>query len=111
MPADDDMPRFSDGQLLQLRRDFDNHVEEEETRWRQLTTAVEDNTKMVTRIAEAVEKQAESTAGIVQVHNDVLAAMRLGAGLRKLLTHVASLGAVGAAIAASAVYVIDKLNS
>lgn len=102
------MPRFSDGQLLELRKDFDHHLVEEELRWSHLADMVEKNTQATERIAEAVERQAESTAGVVQLYTDFRGAAHIGVGLQKFLAWLIALGTFGAAVAAAITYVLDK---
>lgn len=114
MPSDD-MPRFSDEQLVELCEDFEQHKADfeehkalQERRWEQLAAMVEKNTTATERIAEAVEKQAESTAGVVELYRDFQGAARVGVGLRKFIAWVAALGTAGAAVAAAVLYVLDK---
>lgn len=110
MPEHHDMPRFSDQQLTELRVDFDQHKDEQERRWGQLAAMVEENTEAVKRIADAVECQAESTAGIVQLYQDLQGAARIGVGLRKFMTWLVGLGSAGIAIAAAISYVLKKFG-
>lgn len=106
--GNNEMPRFSDEQLIELRQDFEQHKEEQEHRWEQLAEMVEQNTRATERIAEAVEKQAESTAGVVQLYTDFRGAARIGVGLQKFLAWLIALGTFGAAVAAAITYIIDK---
>ena len=106
----DDMPRFSDEQLVELCEDFEQHKALQEHRWEQLAAMVGENTAATERIAEAVEKQAESTAGVVQLYRDFQGAARVGMGLRRFLVWVAALGTAGAAVAATILYVLDKIT-
>ena len=113
--------RFSDRELLRLRADFTEHaarfdshvirydehmiefrrhVVEEERKWGQLATMVHENTQATERIAEAIEKQAASTEGVVQLYRDAQGTIRTGRGVTRFTLWLASLGAVGAAVAA-----------
>lgn len=117
MPIDNNMPRFSDAQLSELCKDFEQHKEdfeqhkiEQDHRWDQLALMVENNTKATGRIADAVEKQAENTAGIVQLYQDLQGAARLGEGLKKFLAWLITVGTASAVVAASITYVLDYLQ-
>lgn len=118
MPNDDDMARFSDLQLTDLRTafelhkdDFKQHKAEQDERWSQLAGVVESNTAAVQQIAEAVSKQAESTAGIVQIYHDLQGAARIGGGVRRFLIWLGSLGAGGIAVAAALTYILDYFTA
>lgn len=118
MPSEDTMPRFSDAQLAELCEDFEQHKEdfelhkiEQDHRWDQLALMVESNTEATSRIADAVEKQAESTAGIVQLYKDLQGAARVGVGLKKFLAWLVALGTAGAAIAAAITYVLNSFTA
>jgi len=104
------MTRFSDEQLTELRQDFEQHKEEQERRWGELAEMVKKNTMATERIAEAVEKQAESTAGLVQLYTDFKGAARIGAGVQKFLIKLAATGSAGVAVGAGIAYLIDKLS-
>lgn len=98
----DDMPRFSDEQLIQLRNEFEEHKEEQERcwerqeeRWEQLAVMVEQNTQTTRELAESVCKIADSTAGVVRVYDDVQSAARVGGALQRFLVWLGKWGAIG----------------
>jgi methyl-accepting chemotaxis protein len=107
----DEMARFSDGQLMQLRQDLDAHIEEYRREMREIAKMVEQNTRATERIAEAVEKQAESTAGIIEVWNNTQGTIAISRGLGKFLAWLSGLGAALAVAAGAITYVIDKFRS
>jgi hypothetical protein len=98
----DDMPRFSDSELIQLRQEFEEHKEEQERcwerqeeRWEQLAVMVEQNTQTTRELAESVCKIADSTAGVVRVYDDVQSAARIGGALQRFLLWLGKWGAIG----------------
>ena len=116
-PAHDDMPRFSDAELVALRKEFEEHRDVQERnnarqdrRWEQLASMVEQNTEATQAVARSVESIARSTEGVVQLYRDFQGAARVGIGVRKLLAWLIALGTGGAAIAAAILYVLDKLG-
>lgn len=99
--------RFADSELIQLRKDFEQHEREQETSLGLLADMVRENTKAVDRIAEAVKEQTESTAGVVQLYNDIKGSARVGMGVQKFIAWLASLGVIGAALGAAVLYLLD----
>lgn len=99
MPEQDDQMRFSDGELRQLRREFEEHRELQDERWEQLALMVEANTQTTREIAESVRSVAESTAGVVKLYEDVGAAARVGAALQRFILWIAKWGTLGAGAA------------
>lgn len=99
MPEQDDEMRFSDGELRQLRREFEEHRELQDERWEQLALMVEANTQTTREIAESVRSVAESTAGVVKLYEDVGAAARVGAAVQRFVLWVAKWGTLGAGTA------------
>lgn len=102
----DDMARFSDEQLVQLREEFEQHKEEQaqcweqqEQRWEQLAIMVEQNTQTTRELAESVRVVAESTAGIVRIYEDVNAAARVGGALQRFILWIAKWGTIGTGLA------------
>lgn len=96
---DDDMARFSDAELIELRREFEEHREEQEEKWEQMALMVEANTQTTREIAESVKTVAESTAGVVKLYEDVHAAARVGAAVQRFIVWVAKWGTLGAGMA------------
>jgi hypothetical protein len=116
-PAHDDMPRFSDAELVALREEFEEHRDvqvrnnaRQDRRWEQLASMVEQNTEATQAVARSVESIARSTEGVVQLYRDFQGAARVGIGVRKLLAWLIALGTGGAAIAAAIMYFLDKLG-
>ena len=108
-----DMPRFSDEQLIQLREEFEQHKEEQnecwerqERRWEQLAIMVEENTQTTRELAESVCKIADSTAGVVRIYDDVQGAARVGAALQRFIVWVAKWGTIGAGLAVGMSWVV-----
>lgn len=99
MPEQDDEMRFSDGELRQLRREFEEHRELQDERWEQLALMVEANTQTTREIAESVKSVADSTAGVVKLYEDVGAAARVGAAVQRFVLWVAKWGTIGAGVA------------
>lgn len=104
MPGDNEAPRFSDAELVQLRKDFDEHKKEQYRKWSDLAETVEQNTKATERLAESVE-------GVVRLYADIQSTVRVGTGVQRFLTWLLKLGAAGAAIAAGLLYVLNKFGA
>lgn len=106
MPEQEDDMRFSDGELRQLRQEFEEHRELQDERWEQMAMMVEANTQTTREIAESVKSVAESTAGVVRLYEDVHAAARIGAGVQRFIMWVAKWGTVGAGLAVGMSWVV-----
>lgn len=106
MPEQDEEMRFSDGELRQLRREFEEHRELQDERWEQLALMVEANTQTTREIAESVRSVAESTAGVVKLYEDVGAAARVGAAVQRFVLWVAKWGTLGAGVAVGMSWVV-----
>lgn len=117
MPDANGMPRFSDVQLYELSKDFQHHKEAfeehkaaQDAKFDRLAGMVEENTEATRRIAEAVEKQVASTAGVVRLYEELQAG---GRWVRRLKTFVAWLSGVGVAgsfVAVCITYIAEKLG-
>ena len=94
-----------------LRDEFEMYKLEQNQRFERIEHVIESNTVAVERLANAVEAQANSTAGIVQLYSDLQGAARLGNGLQRFMGRLAALGTAGAALAAAVLYVIDKFST
>lgn len=97
MAGGDDM-RFSDEQLQQLRTDFDDHVEKEEAMWAKLITHQDANAKAIKELTAAIRAQTDATAPIVQMHNDLMGAARLGHKVTDLVVWLIKAGGVLAGV-------------
>ena len=84
--------RADDDSLEQLRADFEEHRKENQQAMRDLIAATQANT-------EAVQKIAESTAGVVQLYADIQGAARVGIALQNFTIWLAKWGVVGASAA------------
>jgi hypothetical protein len=88
----DQQVRFSDGELIELRQEFRDHVsrfdkheereERQDQRWESRLVLVEE---AVTRNTEAMTDLTEATAGVVQAHNDAMATLRFLNGVQKVV--------------------------
>lgn len=104
-PENDDM-RFSDGELVRLREEFElhqerfeQHQEVQEARWEQLAIMVEQNTQTTRDIAESVKSVADSTAGVVKIYEDMQGAARVGGAVQKFILWLAKWGTIGGGMA------------
>lgn len=97
--------RFSDGQLIQLNSEFEQHKKKQE----ELCVQIEELTTMLHSVAQSVEEQAHSTHDIVQLFNDLKSVTRLGGKLQDFFTSLAAMGGIAAAVAAGVVYILEKL--
>lgn len=96
---DDDMARFSDRELVELRKEFEEHRELQEEKWEQLAIMVEQNIQTTREMAESVKAIADSTAGVVRLYEDVHAAARVGSALQRFIVWVAKWGTLGTGLA------------
>lgn len=99
MAEQDGEMRFSDTELVELRREFEEHRELQEQRWEQVAMMVEQNTQTTRELAEAVKSVADSTAGVVKLYDDVGAAARVGAAVQRFVVWLAKWGTLGAGMA------------
>lgn len=102
--------RFSDKELVQLRKDLMNHKLLQEERYDQqqeqlgsILNAVESNTKSVSDLAK-------STAGVVQLYEDIQGAARVGVSIQNFCLWLAKWGAIGTGLTAAIFYVIDHFK-
>lgn len=88
----DEMPRFSDQQLVQLREDFNQFKREQQQQADALSEALREQ-------AAAIADLAQSTAGVVQLYSDMQAATRLGSGVQAFLLWCVKWGVITSGLA------------
>ena len=97
-------------QIYQIRKDLDDHKREQDAKFERLAIMVEENTLATKAIAQAVEKHAANTAGVVQLYQDLQAGGRWVRRFKTFLAWLTALGTVGSFIAVCLTYVVDKLG-
>lgn len=99
--------RFSDGRLLQLSKDFEQHKVMQDARWDKALAFIEDNNRTTEALVRAVEQLDASTRGIVQLYADVKGAARVGQAIQSMLFWVAKWGTLGGVVYAAAHSLIE----
>lgn len=92
IPDSDDMARFSDTQLREMRGDID-----------QLKALVEQN-------ARSVQELSNNVAGVLQLYNDWRGTIRVGSALQQFCLWLLKWGVVGAGIASGIFWVLDHFK-
>lgn len=100
---DDHVDRF-DAHVVR----FDEHVVEEHARWGNLADMVRQNTIATERLAVAIERQAESTAGVLQLYADMQSTKRIGGAAGRFLVWLAATGAAGSAIVGGLLWLVNR---
>jgi hypothetical protein len=98
-------PRWSDGELLRLRLDFERYVarqeaynKNQEQLWRQLADIVQSNSEATREQARALEDLAKSTEGVVKFFRDMESTVRVSGGIKGFLLWVVSVATASATI-------------
>lgn len=127
----DNVPRFSDQQLSELRQDFDTHVESHEQfvkrfdkheqgeeAWRiqqgdrmdAMLTAQEHNTQAISELTTHVSSLVTDTKDIIQLHKDFQSTARVGSKIQDLIVWLMKAGGILAALGAGIHYVVTHLK-
>lgn len=99
--ANNENSRFSDERLAEFYAKFSEHIKKYEQK-------SDDDAKQLRELIEATNQNSrailslvEETRGIVQLHNDIQSAARLGTSLQKFGIWLTKWGVIGAGLAAA----------
>ncbi len=102
--------RFSDQELVDLRKEFTDYQLAQESRWEQFGQLMTENTRVTSELALSMSKIADSTKGVVQLYQDVQGVARLGDGLQKFLLWLAKWGVIGSALTYGIRWLAEHFN-
>jgi hypothetical protein len=86
-----DHQRWSDSELTQFRKEFDQHREVEQGKWSKILESIEANAELTKQNAEGIAEIREETRGLLNAWETYLGGKSFFIGLGKLAKWLSSL--------------------
>lgn len=102
--------RFSDTELMELRREFEQHKLDYAAQMLAMRGELATNTRVTMALSTKVDNIARSTNGVVKLYRDAQGAANLGTGLQKFMLWLLKWGLIGAAIVHGIQWVLERFR-
>lgn len=102
----------ADEKLFQRLEDrVERHEISTYKKFEKLITAQEENTKAISKLTESVSSVVKGTSAIIQLHQDIQGAARIGKGVQGFMLWSLKWGVIGTGITTAIMWLVEHFKS